>query len=289
LTWRGAAVDAQAYRTKTRNLSFYSLRFGDEVAIRRGLYRECVLAHVALRNSIEFDIDERITHVPEGAIFFSSPQKKIRVRWQENCEHLVIPVPLHFLCSGDRESRRLVRSSHLLAQDMAPLFINQLNLALKISRVGDGFENLDAWVEYAERGLAEFAGLQLFEHQRRLASFHAERCEVQPSRDKRERLESFIQARMKAPITLDDLTAAVGVGRTQLNQLCQEGFDCSPMALVRRMRLQAARFDLERNPHQDFTNLSLRYGFEHQSRFAQYYRASFGELPRETRRRLLGC
>jgi AraC-like DNA-binding protein len=87
---------------------------------------------------------------------------------------------------------------------------------------------------------------------------------------------------------LDDLAAVAGVSRTQLNRLCQDGFDCSPMALVRRMRLEAARFDLERNPDQDFTNLSLRYGFEHQSRFAQYYRTTFGELPRETRRRLLG-
>jgi gluconolactonase len=131
-------------------------------------------------------------------------------------------------------------------------------------------------------------GLRLFEHLRHAGNSHAEQHEAQPSRDKRERLESFIRARLKAPIALDDLAAAAGVSRTQLNRLCQEEFDCSPMTLVRRMRLEAARFDLERNPDQDFTNLSLRYGFEHQSRFAQYYRTTFGELPRETRRRLLG-
>lgn len=33
---------------------------------------------------------------------------------------------------------------------------------------------------------------------------------------------------------------------------------------------------------------SMRYGFEHQGRFSQYYREQFGEVPRATRGRLRG-
>ncbi|MCC8957357.1 AraC family transcriptional regulator [Bradyrhizobium sp. Pear77] len=286
LDWRGAAVDVRAYRARMQNLAFYSLKYGDEVAIARGLYRKFILVHVALKNSIEVEVDGHTTRVPEGSVFFSSPQKSIRSRWQEGCEQLLIPVPLRVLHATDREPLRLARSHRLLAPTLAPMFIDQLNLALKISRAGNNLESYADWIEEVEKGIARFVGLQLLERMRPIAHSPQEQRQPQPGRDKRERLESFIRARLKAPITLDKLTEAVGVGRTQLNRLCQEGFDCSPMALVRRMRLEAARFDLEQSPDQDFTSLSLRYGFEHQSRFAQYYRATFGELPRETKRRL---
>jgi AraC-like DNA-binding protein len=263
----------------------YGMQYGDEVEITPDLYRDFMLVRISLKNGIEVDADGRITYVPEGAIFFSAPQQYVRVRWQEDCQQLLVRVPLRLLRAEDEKNSPLIRSGHVLAPAMAPLFVDQLNLALNISRYGKELENYGEWIEYVETALARFAGLQLFEKVSPLSPCAPDR---RPERDRRERLESFIHARLRAPITLDNLTAAVGVGRSQLNLLCREAFDCTPMMLVRRIRLEAARADLEVAPSQDLTHLSLRYGFEHQSRFAQYYRSAFGELPREARRRLRG-
>jgi len=285
LTWRGADVDARAYKARMGAISFYAMQYGDEVAITPDLYRDFMLVHVSLRNGIEIEADGRLSHVPEGGVFFSAPQQRIRLRWQEGCQQLLVRVPLALVGGEAGPRRTLVRSGHMLAPALAPLFVDQINLALGIARHGIELDNLDDWRTHVETGFARFAGMQLFDLG--AAAARADRPR-QDGRDRRERLESFIHARLAAPITLEDLTAAVGVGRSQLNSLCREAFDCSPMALVRRMRLEAARGDLEREPDQDLTSLSLRYGFEHQSRFAQYYRDAFGERPRDTRRRLRG-
>lgn len=282
LCWRGGVVDALAYRARMGAITIYSMRYGDEVAITPDLYRDFMLVHVSLRKGIEVEADGQITHVPEGAIFFSAPQDYIRLRWEEHCEQLIVRVPLD-LALGTERPRNALRTSRILAATWVPLFVSQLNMALNLSRQTFETDQWDAWMSHVEQGLARFAGLQLFDTcaaGRPAKPVHGE------DRDRRERLQEFIFANLVLPLTLDDLASAVHLGRSQLNALCQQSFGCSPMMLVRRMRLDAARADLERTPAQDLTKLSLRFGFEHQSRFAQYYHDAFGELPSDTRRRL---
>lgn len=61
----------------------------------------------------------------------------------------------------------------------------------------------------------------------------------------------------------------------------------SPMAYVRRIRLGKVRADLLRaDPQRErVTDIALRWGFFHQSRFAQQYREQFHELPSATLQR----
>ena len=100
LKWRGAAVEARAYRCRTDRLAVYSLSYGDEVSIKPDLYPDFLLAHVCLKNGIEVESDGEITHVPEGGVFFSAPQRRIGLRWQEGCEQLIVRVP-HALAGLD--------------------------------------------------------------------------------------------------------------------------------------------------------------------------------------------
>lgn len=127
-----------------------------------------------------------------------------------------------------------------------------------------------------QTGLARFAAQHLLPGQT---------VETRPDADTRDRLIGFIETHMARPIQLPDLARAAGLGRSQLNALTRSAFGCTPMALLRRMRLQAARRDLEERPEQNLTQLALRYGFEHQGRFSQYYREEFGAVPRQMRGR----
>ncbi|MDG3579719.1 AraC family transcriptional regulator [Rhizobium sp. YJ-22] len=283
LIWRGGSVDARGYRARTRNLSACVIQYGDEVTITPRLYSDFVLAHVCLRKGIEITADRATTFVPEGSVYFSSPRTNISLRWQEGCEQLLLRVPLDMIDPTGRHCD--FGSGMVLAKSMTPLFVHQLNTALAISHRGGSMSHFDAWTDHVERGLAQFVGMHL-----RGPATHRPGS-APPTRtegvDWRERLEAFIDARMRRPIGLDDLMQATGLGRSQLNALCHRAFGCAPMELVRRMRLQALKAELERNPGQDLTTLALSYGFDHQGRFAQYYRGAFGELPRDTRRRLL--
>ena len=285
LVWRGGGVDARAYTAGTGRISIYEIQYGDEVSITPSLYREFVLAHVSLQNGIEVEADGTVTHVPEGAIFFSAPQVYVKLRWQAHCRQLLVRIPANILFHEPTGAQKTPRPGRLLPPSLLPVFIDQLNLALSIAGQTRELDNYGHWVSHVELLLARFAALQLFDRTPRPG---AEATTKQVAPDWPERLEGFIQARLKSPLMLDDLTRAVGVGRSQLNTVCHQVFECSPMELVRRMRLTAARADLERRPNQELTTLALRYGFEHQSRFAQYYRDRFHELPRDTRRRLVG-
>jgi len=59
------------------------------------------------------------------------------------------------------------------------------------------------------------------------------------------------------------------------------------MAYVRRIRLSRVRAELLRSDPLSVrvTDIAVRWGFFHQSRFAQQYRDEFNELPSVTLRR----
>ena len=62
------------------------------------------------------------------------------------------------------------------------------------------------------------------------------------------------------------------------------------MGFLREQRLLQARQKLERaaSTGESVTDIALGCGFNHLGKFAQIYRARFGETPSETRRRTAG-
>ena len=79
-----------------------------------------------------------------------------------------------------------------------------------------------------------------------------------------------------------ELLARVGcVSVRTLHAAFQDRVGESPMAFVRRVRLGKVRAELLRSDPERtrVTDVATRWGFFHQSRFAQQYRAQFHELP----------
>jgi AraC-like DNA-binding protein len=164
------------------------------------------------------------------------------------------------------------RPAALLPRALSPLLVSQLNTLMALSRQGPGDAD---WATHVQTGLARFAAQHLLPEA-------AEAVGIAGA-DARDRLIGFIEAHMARPVQLSDLARAAGLGRSQLNALTQSAFGCAPMVLLRRMRLQAAHRDLEARPDQSLTQLALRYGFDHQGRFSQYFRDTFGTAPRQMR------
>jgi AraC-like DNA-binding protein len=90
------------------------------------------------------------------------------------------------------------------------------------------------------------------------------------------------------PFTIADLAGYAGVSERSLHAAFRRQLGVSPMSYVRRRRLDQAHeelLSLDRGAGAKVTDVALRYGFAHTSRFAAAYRKRFGELPSATLRR----
>lgn len=102
------------------------------------------------------------------------------------------------------------------------------------------------------------------------------------------RVVELIDSAPETAFTVADLAACAGVSERSLHAAFRRQLGTSPMAYVRRRRIEQAHEELLRlDPAGGVkvTDVALRYGFAHTGRFAAAYRARFGEPPSVTLRR----
>lgn len=96
----------------------------------------------------------------------------------------------------------------------------------------------------------------------------------------------YMEQHADTPLTPQELARVGCMSIRTLHAAFQQELGESPMHHLRRIRLDRVRAELLRCDAATVrvTDVALRWGFFHQSRFAQQYRERFGELPRETLR-----
>ncbi|MDF2467773.1 MAG: AraC family transcriptional regulator [Rhodococcus erythropolis] len=98
----------------------------------------------------------------------------------------------------------------------------------------------------------------------------------------------FIEMNADEPLTPAELARAGSMSVRTLHASFQKCFGMSPMAYVRKVRLEHVHDELRRNsgnPDFRITDIASKWGFFHLGRFAQQYKERFGESPSETVRR----
>jgi AraC family ethanolamine operon transcriptional activator len=98
--------------------------------------------------------------------------------------------------------------------------------------------------------------------------------------------DMFIE-RLACGLTIVDVCREVGVSRRSLECAFRMVIGMGPAHYVRKLQLNRVRRDLlcGADPGSSIGVIAARHGVWHWSRFSQNYRAMFGELPSETRRR----
>ncbi len=96
----------------------------------------------------------------------------------------------------------------------------------------------------------------------------------------------YIHTMAAEKISFDDLVTASGVSPRSLHAGFKKYYDVSPMAYLRNVRLDLARFELKQksSASTSVTEVAMNCGFSHLSKFASAYKERFGELPSETLR-----
>jgi AraC-like DNA-binding protein len=88
------------------------------------------------------------------------------------------------------------------------------------------------------------------------------------------------------PFTVVDLARVAGVSVRVLQESFRQYVGMSPLAYLRRLRLDGAHTELSRADPWDLsvTDVAYRWGFTHLGRFAGAYRSRYGESPSQTLR-----
>lgn len=95
----------------------------------------------------------------------------------------------------------------------------------------------------------------------------------------------YMEANAHRSISTADVARAVGVGLRTLQLSFQRWAEVTPNQYLRRIRLDRARFDLQKDGLVSISQVARRWGFLSPGEFARLYKIRFGELPTETAQR----
>jgi AraC-like DNA-binding protein len=98
-------------------------------------------------------------------------------------------------------------------------------------------------------------------------------------------VEEYIEANWRAPLDIETLAAVTGGSTRSIFKAFKEARGVSPMAFIKRVRLENARRALQRlDETMSVIDVASQCGFLSPGHFARDYRIAFGELPSETLR-----
>jgi AraC-like DNA-binding protein len=292
VTWKQGAPDAALYKGELNQLRIYSLRYGAQVEVTPQPFEGFTLVHTSLAGGAEFMCDGRSIHVAEGRTAVLAPKKNCRLRWLAGTQQLIVRVPDSLLqdVTGELQGDIVELNAGLLPRALASQWDLITQSLLNILSMPQEAGLRAAWLEHFERNLALF----LLAHQPDATSPIEDRAQSSKNQGndvhangirEMDALLAYIDSRLCAPISLEDLARAAGVSVRTLNMLCHRHHGLPPMELLRNLRLDAVRARLLTDASASITETALALGFGHLGRFSAYYAARFHELPRDTQRR----
>ncbi|MGJ7490879.1 AraC family transcriptional regulator [Variovorax sp. ZT4R33] len=295
------AVDSALYSAGSPRLQMFVLRYGPEVEVRPQPFDGFALVQMPLSGSAEIESDGHRLSIARGQVAVIAPRRSVRLRWSRDCEQLLLRIPLTLVHEAAMRSTQGAAAtglqSALLLEGGASaqwfgLVQSLMELALPAAAEQPAACH-PAWLEHVERSLAYFLltqqpdGGRLPTDDAALGSHVAASSAdaAAPLAPPLAAAEHYMQSRLCAPLSLEDLARAAGVSPRTLHMHCKRRFGVGPMVWLRHVRLEAARRMLESDADCLVTDAAMEFGFGHLGRFSAYYRERFGELPRQTAKR----
>ncbi len=114
-----------------------------------------------------------------------------------------------------------------------------------------------------------------------------DRTSAQHARRMLSRARDYLEAHTDRCVTVHELCVQLGSSPRALQDCFRNYVGLSPKTYLKTLKLNEARRELRRvdSEHASVSDVAVRYGFWHLSRFAADYRKLFGELPSDTLRR----
>jgi transcriptional regulator GlxA family with amidase domain len=117
------------------------------------------------------------------------------------------------------------------------------------------------------------------------------RAQIGVSHDSLIKVAQLMEANIEKPLSLDEIAAATGLSRRQIERLFKRHLNCVPKRYYLQMRLRRAR-ELLLQTSMPIIDITTACGFQSPPHFSRCYRAQFGCPPsteRQTRQARLGA
>ncbi len=88
----------------------------------------------------------------------------------------------------------------------------------------------------------------------------------------------FIDANLHRKVTLDEIAAAANLSPSQLIRLFKAEINTTPVAMLNRKRIRAARRAL-RETNRPIADIAAEFGYADQSHFARQFKRAMGQTP----------
>jgi AraC-like DNA-binding protein len=205
-----------------------------------------------------------------GACLMLGSRAPVEIYLPENCRAFILSLP----------STRAGAEFRSLAADHSALLSRCMDL-IESFRQTDSPAVVAAQVQCRLRELLLPAAASLFSQSTPLPPESAENA---VRRSAVSRACAYIDAQLRATITLNDLCDTAGVRARTLEYGFRECYDVGPMTYLRSVRLSRVRRDLL-NPKSvagSVARAARRWHFTHMGQFSRDYRILFGESPSTT-------
>lgn len=282
----GGALRASMDYLPVGELSLSRLRYGREVEILPGPLERFYLLQMPLRGRARIGTEVRDFDSHVACASLLSPQPDLRMHWSADNDQLILRIDAALVrrfcvawCGDERLPAPVFEPC--LALDEVPLLGELLESLVFLGERDASPEGPNALsvVQLQYRLLAALLVHQPHSVQERLAA----QCPPLAPRHVR-RVEEYLLAHPHEAITPDRLAEIAGVSVRSLFLGFQRYRGISPMKFLRELRLHRVRDELLLAPEgTTVTEVALRWGFYHLGRFAQEYRALFGQSPSQTR------
>ncbi|AAV96189.1 transcriptional regulator, AraC family [Ruegeria pomeroyi DSS-3] len=286
---REDAFDACQNRAGGNGLFYNYIRYGADVEIEPGELGSFYLIQVPIRGQAL--IRNGRTEVETGSAIASvlNPDRHTRMRWLAGCEQVLLQIdrnrltavaetltgtalqsPVRFDPQIDRARPEMQRWLALFRRAVSAVDHGALldpDQALSRALVED--ELIAGFLRAQPSSIAPLL----------------ERPETGPLSPHVRRARDFMQAHLADPLTLSQIAAAAGTSPRNLQLGFSQLLEMTPLAYLRVLRLNYARYLLRESPPQvTIASIAGAAGFSHLGRFSAQYAARFGEGPSQTRK-----
>ncbi|WP_340538847.1 AraC family transcriptional regulator [Nocardioides sp. GXZ039] len=287
LARRGGRLDLVHNGTAVgRDVAVNYMAYGDEVRITPGRFTNFYLVQLPLRGRARVRCGSRELVADRHTAFVGSPEEPVDMRWSADCAKVVVYIRRSAVeelaaatDASDGHEKGSVVFDPTLSLDRPAVreWLQLLWLAIEQLEAGSGLLHTPLVATSYEQTLIS----ALLAVQPNSAGTPAS-VDV-PSRTVRAAL-ALIEGDPARAWRIADLAAACGVSARTLQAAFHAELGTTPLAELRRIRMDAVRRDLlEADPlSTTVTTVASRWGFYHLGRFAQAYRDRFQELPSHT-------
>ncbi|MFW8633824.1 helix-turn-helix domain-containing protein [Cribrihabitans pelagius] len=293
---RSAGFDTRHNHAPGRSLSLNYLSYGTGVRIAPEELRDFYLVQLPLTGRAEVaNGGAAVASRPRlGTVL--NPDRKSRMTWHADCRMLLLQISRSALHGTAERAAGMALPEAVVFDTAVPLeagrlqdWARQFSACVRATSRQEGF---GTWSALQQQVIEEQLMLGFLSHQDSNIRHLLDRPAPRAGSAQIRRAQDFIHAHLSDPVSLPGIAGAAGCSLRSLQAGFQAAFGLSPMQYLRDQRLDMAHYLLLSGPPgSSVGSIAHDCGFAHLGRFAQLYRARFGQPPSATARArdLSGC